>query len=72
MNKIVRRSYPVEKLPEDLQSGLPKDGKVDVELYPTVVEGGWSAVAELVGTGRNVHGDAGTVVGHIQSIREDR
>lgn len=32
MNKIVREHYPVEKLPEDLRAGLPRDATVTVTV----------------------------------------
>ena len=72
MNKIVRKFYPVERLPADLQLGLPKGGWVNVELDPNVGEPDAIKIANLVGSGRNVHGDADAVLREIDAMREDR
>lgn len=71
MNKIVRRFYPVEKLPADLKSGLPEHGWVHIEIDPEVRSDA-AEITNLVGTGRNVHGNEQAVLGHIRSLREDR
>ena len=71
MNKIVRRFYPIDKLPADLQSGLPKHGWVHVELDPDVASEA-PPIAVHVATGRNIHGDERAVLNHIRSLREDR
>jgi hypothetical protein len=36
MNKIIKRFYPVEKLPADLQEGLPKHGHAGGSTDPVV------------------------------------
>lgn len=35
MNRIVKKNYPVEKLPADLKEGLPIGGYVDVTVEET-------------------------------------
>jgi hypothetical protein len=72
MNKITRKFYPVERLPADLQLGLPKGGWVHVELDPNVNETPTAKVASLVGSGRNVHGDVSDVLDGISAMRTDR
>lgn len=71
MNKIVREHYPVERLPADLQAGLPKEGLVRIELEPET-KADSEPLANLVGTGRNVHGDLAEILAHTQSLRDDR
>jgi hypothetical protein len=72
MNKIIKRFYPVEKLPADLQEGLPKHGHVHIELEPDLSGLKGRPIAQLAGSGRNVHGDAETVLSHVRTLREDR
>jgi hypothetical protein len=72
MNKIVRKSYPVERLPADLQSGLPPHGHVDIEMELAVTAKEPRRIADLVASGQNVHGDLKTVLGHLRGLREDR
>ena len=71
MNKIVRDHYPVEKLPDDLKSGLQAHGWVRVEIEPETPQPA-TLLASLVGAGRNVHGTGDEVIAHIRSLREDR
>lgn len=35
MNRIVKRNYPVEKLPKDLRDGLPRTGGATVTIEVT-------------------------------------
>ncbi len=70
MNKIVRRHYPVTALPEDLRAGLPKEGWVDITLVPESGSPAPKRLAELVGSGKNVHGTERDVIAHIRSIRD--
>lgn len=75
MNKILRRFFPVDKLPTELQSGLPKHGWVDIEIDASGVprpDRNGLRIADLVGTGRNVHGDLDSILGHSHFLREDR
>jgi hypothetical protein len=72
MNKIVRRHYPVGNLPTDLQSGLPEDGWVTVELQVEDAAQSRRPIAHLAGSGRNVHGSSEEVIQHIRELREDR
>ena len=72
MNKIVRKFYPVERLPTDLRLGLPKGGWVHVELDPNVGEPSVEKLASLVGSGRNVHGDVDAVLRAVDAMRDDR
>jgi hypothetical protein len=69
MNRIVKKYYPVERLPADLQSGLPKHGRVHIEMEPA--EKDLRSVAGLVASGRNVHGDVDSVLQHVRSLRDD-
>jgi hypothetical protein len=72
MNKIVKEHYPVERLPADLQAGLPKQGRVRIELEPEVDNSETKPLAGLVGSGRNVHGDIVAILTHTQGLREGR
>ena len=72
MNKIVRKHYPVERLPADLQTGLPKHGRVHIEIEPELEGSEVHPIANLVASGRNVHGSPKTILAHIQGLREDR
>ena len=72
MNKIVRKHYPVERLPADLRSGLDKRGWVRVEIEPEAGQPTAEPLAQMVGTGRNVHGSPDDVLSHLRSLREDR
>jgi hypothetical protein len=72
MNKIVRRFYPIEKLPTDLRSGLPSHGWVNIELDPNISEQAVHTVSDLVGSGHNVHGNLEAVLDHIQALRDTR
>jgi hypothetical protein len=72
MNKIIKNHYPVERLPSDLQAGLPKGGRVRIELEPELEGSDLRSIAGLVGTGRNVHGAPEAIVSHVRSLREER
>jgi hypothetical protein len=72
MNKIVKEHYPVEKLPADLRAGLPKHGRVRIELEPEMENLDTKPLAGLVGSGRNVHGDIATILKNTRGLREDR
>jgi hypothetical protein len=72
MNKIIKKHYPVERLPADLRSGLRQDGWVRIEIEPEAGEAPAPVLSPLVGTGRNVHGAPDDVITHIRSLRDDR
>ena len=71
MNKTVRH-YPVDKLPEDLQEGLPEHGYVKIELETEDGPRQRVLLAPLAGSVPNIHGTAEEVVAHIRQLREDR
>lgn len=72
MNKIVKEHYPASRLPEDLRKELQGDAWVRIEIVPEA-EGQMSLrLADLVGTGRNVHGGPDDVLTHIRDLRDDR
>jgi hypothetical protein len=70
MNVIVRKNYPVEKLPADLREGLPVDARVTVEIRETP-RAAPRRISELVGKGPNVHGDEQDVLDWIRAGRGD-
>jgi hypothetical protein len=72
MNKIVKKHYPVERLPADLRSGLQEHGWVDIEIQPEGATPPRKSLSSLVASGRNVHGDAKAVLAEIRTLREDR
>ncbi len=72
MNKIVKEHYPVERLPADLQAGLPKEGRVRIELEPEREQAKSEPLAKLVGTGNNVHGDLHAILKRTSSLRDSR
>jgi len=72
MNKIIREHYPVDRLPDDLRSGLPDQGWVRTEIEPESAGAPRRRLSSLVGSGRNVHGDADEVIKYLREMREDR
>lgn len=71
MNVIVKKHYPVEKLPADLREGLPLDAEVTVEITTQHKAPPKVRISELVGTLPNIHGDVGEVVRYLREGRED-
>ena len=71
MGVILRKHYPASRLPDDLRKGLPKDSKVQIKI---VSDDRFSAgaLADLVGSGENVHGSEAAVLDHISEGRADR
>jgi hypothetical protein len=72
MNKIVRKHYPVNRLPADLRVNLPEHGLVTIELVPETEPQQRQLLAELAGTGANIHGNDEDVLRYIRELREDR
>jgi hypothetical protein len=72
MNKIVRKHYPIERLPADLRVGLGERGWVHVEIELDGEAPPQRKLSQLVGSGQNVHGDVMAVLSHIRALREDR
>ena len=72
MNKVVRKHYPIERLPADLRSGLQEHGWVDIEIEPEASAAPRKKLSPLVGSGQNVHGSAEAVLSSIRALREDR
>jgi hypothetical protein len=72
MNKIVRKHYPVDHLPADLQVGLPEHGLVTIELEPEPGQAERQSIAHLVGSGPNLHGNDREVLDYIANLRADR
>jgi hypothetical protein len=70
MNMIVRRRYPASRLPADLREGLPDGAEVDLTI--TLPDEKRIDIADLVGTGENVHGTPEEVIAWIRAGREDR
>jgi hypothetical protein len=72
MNRIVKKHYPVGRLPEDLREGLPEGGWVDIVITPESREMGAVRLASMVASEENVHGSAEEVLAHIDTLRDDR
>jgi hypothetical protein len=72
MNKVVRRHYPIERLPADLRAGLGEHGWVHVEIELDREAPPQRKLSQLVGSGQNVHGDLTAVLSNIRALREDR
>ncbi|MGN6103026.1 MAG: hypothetical protein ACTHOR_17950 [Devosia sp.] len=72
MNTIVRKHYPVERLPADLREGLPAGADVTVMVELDEAPGGRLDISRLVGTGKNVHGNDEEVIAHLREGREGR
>lgn len=70
MNVIIRKRYPASRLPEDLRKGLPQDSTVDIRIVGETRTR--LKLRELVGSGRNVHGDDAEVLAYLAEAREDR
>jgi hypothetical protein len=71
LNEIVKRGYPLENLPEDIRREIPAGSEVDVTVTVHAPKPRLR-LAELVGIGPNVHGDADAVLDHISRLREER
>lgn len=71
MNAIVRKHYPVERLPKDLREGLPPYGWVRIEIIPEPGAPNAKPLSQLIGSGQNVHGNEDAVLSYIRSLRED-
>ena len=71
MNKIVR-DYPVDKLPSDLQEGLPEHGWVEIEFRPKAGRSPRVMLAPLAGSVPNLHGNDQEVVRYIRELRDER
>ncbi len=71
VNKIVKRHYPVARLPSDIQAHLSGVDLVELQITPEQAHEGGIQLAPLVGTFRNVHGDEAAVIAHIRSLREE-
>ena len=72
MNKIIKKHYPIERLPADLRSGLQEHGWVHIEIEPERGTPLRTKLSLLVASGKNVHGDAKAVLSEIRTLREDR
>lgn len=72
MNKIIRKHYPIERLPADLRVGLGEHGWVHVEIELDKDAPSQRKLSQVVGSGQNVHGDVATVLSHVRTLREDR
>ena len=72
MNKVVKKHYPIERLPADLRTGLQEHGWVHIEIEPESAPIFPKKLSPLVASGRNVHGDANAVLSNIRALREDR
>ena len=72
MNKVVKKHYPIERLPADLRTGLQEHGWVHIEIEPEKEAIFQKKLSPLVASGRNVHGDAKAVLSSIRALREDR
>jgi len=72
MNKIIKKHYPIERLPADLRSGLKEHGWVHIEIQPERGAPLRKKLSLLVASGRNVHGDAQAVLSEIRALRENR
>jgi hypothetical protein len=71
MNKVVRH-YPVNRLPAELQAGLPMHGTVKIEFQPETEAGEPVLLAPLAGSCANIHGTEEDVLRYIRELREDR
>jgi hypothetical protein len=72
MNKIVKKHYPIERLPADLRTGLQERGWVDIAIEPESEAFSRKKLSPLVASGRNVHGDVKAVLSDVRTLREDR
>jgi len=72
MNKVVKKHYPIERLPADLRSGLQEHGWVHIEIEPERAATLRKKLSPLIASGKNVHGDAKAVLSDIRALREDR
>lgn len=68
MNKIIR-NVPVERLPKEWQEGLPPHGLVEIEVRLKSPMGERVKLADLAGTGPNVHGNDQEVIDYIRNLR---
>jgi hypothetical protein len=71
MNKIVRH-YPVDRLPAELQAGLPEHGTVTIEFQADTEVEERVLLAPLASSCAKIHGSEEDVVRHIRELREHR
>jgi hypothetical protein len=72
MNQVVRKHYPIERLPADLRSGLQEHGWVHIEIEPETGTHVRKNLSRLLALGKNVHDDEKAVLSQIRTLREDR
>jgi hypothetical protein len=72
MNKVVKKHYPIDRLPADLRSGLQEHGWVHIEIEPEREATLQKKLSPLVASGKNVHGDTRAVLSDIRALREGR
>jgi len=70
MNVVIRKHYPASRLPKDLREGFPEDGVVDIQIVGS--SNTRLSLSELLGSGRNIHGDDEAVLDHLAKLRADR
>lgn len=71
MNEIVRKHYPASRLPADLRQDIPEGAEVDLTITIHSAQPRIN-IADLVGTGQNVHGNEQEVLDYIAAGRADR
>ena len=70
MNEIVHKRYPANRLPEDIRQGIPAGSEIDVTITVHPARRRVN-IADLVGTGRNVHGDEAGVMAYLRALRDE-
>ena len=77
MNGIVKRGYPVARLPEDLLAGLDADATASVVVMPEVPAGGFRSIGEardhlrrLTGGRADRFGSDKDVVRYVRAVRD--
>ena len=72
MLKKTVRHYPVDRVPAELQIGLPAHGMVKIECQAEAETEAQVLLAPLAGSCANIHGSEDGVLRHIRELREDR
>jgi hypothetical protein len=71
MNKIVKKHYPIAKLPEDLRAGLDPDAEVTVTVEQTEKPEKAMTLEEIFSASRAVFNSPQEVVEHVRSLRDE-
>ena len=71
MNRIVRKHFPADRLPQELREGLEADGFVTVTVEQEARGRRGPSLEELFARARPTFKDADDVEAHIRRLRDE-